>query len=107
MAVTLSPVDVLVRDGMIARIEAQLDEASVETVDGQGALVLPGLVDAHAHIDERRPAGGARVLGLDRYGLEHGCVADLVLVPAETPGDALMRLPPRSLVLKRGRIVGG
>ena len=46
------PVDVLVRDGMIARIEAQLDEASVETVDGQGALVLPGLVDAHAHIDE-------------------------------------------------------
>ena len=51
--------------------------------------------------------GGARVLGLDRYGLEPGCAADLVLVPAESTGDALMRRPPRSLVLKRGVVVAG
>jgi cytosine deaminase len=51
--------------------------------------------------------GGARIMGLDRYGLEPGCLADLVVVPAESPGDALMRRAPRALVLKRGRIVGG
>ena len=56
---------------------------------------------------EAATSGGARIMGLDRYGLEPGCVADLVLVPAESPGDALMRRAPRSLVLKRGRIVGG
>jgi cytosine deaminase len=56
---------------------------------------------------EAATSGGARVMGLDRYGLEPGCRADLVLVPAESPGDALMRRAPRALVLKRGRIVGG
>ena len=33
-------------------------------------------------------------MGLDRFGLEPGCRADLVLVPAESPGDALMRRAP-------------
>jgi cytosine deaminase len=56
---------------------------------------------------EAATSGGARIMGLDRYGLEAGCQADLVLVPAETPGDALMSRSPRSLVLKRGRIVDG
>lgn len=56
---------------------------------------------------EAATSGGARIMGLDRYGLEPGCRADLVLVPAESPGDALMRRAPRTLVLKRGRIVGG
>ena len=40
---------------------------------------------------EAATSGGARIMGLDRYGLEPGCLADLVLVPAESPGDALMR----------------
>jgi cytosine deaminase len=56
---------------------------------------------------EAATSGGARIMGLDRYGLEPGCLADLVLMPAESPGDALMRRAPRSLVLKRGRIVAG
>ena len=56
---------------------------------------------------EAATSGGARIMGLDRFGLEPGCRADLVLVPAESPGDALMRRAPRALVLKRGRIVGG
>jgi cytosine deaminase len=51
--------------------------------------------------------GGASVLGLDGYGVDEGCAADLVVVAAETPGDAMMRRPARSLVLKRGRIVAG
>jgi cytosine deaminase len=50
--------------------------------------------------------GGARVLGLDGYGLATGCVADLTLVPASTVGEAVVAHPPRSLVLKRGRVVG-
>jgi cytosine deaminase len=49
--------------------------------------------------------GGAAVLGLDGYGLDPGCRADLTLVPAETVGEAVVAHPPRSLVLKSGRVV--
>ena len=51
--------------------------------------------------------GGAGVLGLDGHGLEPGCWADLALVPASTVGEAVVAHPPRSLVLKRGRMVAG
>jgi cytosine deaminase len=46
--------------------------------------------------------GGARALGLEGYGLVPGAWADLVLVDAETPADAVVSRPPRRLVLKRG-----
>jgi cytosine/adenosine deaminase-related metal-dependent hydrolase len=53
------------------------------------------------------PTGGARVLGLDGHGLDPGCWADLTLIPAATVGEAVVAHPPRSLVLKRGRVVAG
>ncbi|WP_264212232.1 amidohydrolase family protein [Leisingera thetidis] len=49
--------------------------------------------------------GGAKVMGLEDYGLETGCQADLVLVEAETVPHAVVAHPPRKLVLKAGRIV--
>ena len=49
--------------------------------------------------------GGAAVLGLDGYGLEPGCAAELALVPAATLGEAVVAHPPRSLVIKAGRVV--
>jgi len=48
-------------------------------------------------------SGGAAVLGLPDYGLDPGCAADLVLVPATTLGEAVVTHPPRTLVLKGGR----
>ena len=56
---------------------------------------------------ELATAGGAGVFGLDGHGLEPGCWADLALVPASTVGEAVVAHPPRSLVLKRGRVVAG
>jgi cytosine/adenosine deaminase-related metal-dependent hydrolase len=47
--------------------------------------------------------GGARALGLQRYGLEPGAPADLVVVAAETAAQAVVTRPPRELVLKAGR----
>jgi cytosine deaminase len=49
--------------------------------------------------------GGARALGLSEYGLEVGDPADLVVVAAGTPAEAVMSHPPRSLVIKGGRVV--
>ena len=48
------------------------------------------------------PAG---VLGLEGYGLEVGCRADLVVVPGETLGEIVAMRPPRALVISGGRVV--
>jgi cytosine/creatinine deaminase len=45
------PADILVRDGVIERIEPGID-LDVESLDVPGRLVLPGLVDAHCHLDK-------------------------------------------------------
>jgi cytosine/adenosine deaminase-related metal-dependent hydrolase len=49
--------------------------------------------------------GGARALGLDAYGLSPGAPADLVVVAAQTPAQAVVDRPLRELVLKQGRVV--
>lgn len=46
-------VDVLVMGGKIAQIDTDMTmPASVDIIDGKGQLMLPGLVNAHAHIDK-------------------------------------------------------
>jgi len=47
----------------------------------------------------------ARILGLDGYGLEVGCHADLVLLQARDPIEALRLRATRLKVWRRGRLV--
>lgn len=46
------PVNVLVREGVIADLNAPADTDADETVDGNGGVLLPGLVDMHVHLRE-------------------------------------------------------
>jgi cytosine deaminase len=46
----------------------------------------------------------ARLLRLPDYGLAPGCRADLVAWECARPEDAIAALPPRTLVIKRGRV---
>lgn len=48
---------------------------------------------------------GAKVMELSGYGLEPGCVADLLLVPGETVAEAIVNRSPQRRVIKRGVIV--
>jgi cytosine deaminase len=48
---------------------------------------------------------GARGCGFEAYGLDVGCRADLVLVDAQTPAQAVVSRPVRQLVVAGGRIV--
>jgi cytosine deaminase len=50
-------------------------------------------------------ARGARVLGLERYGIAPGCHADLVVLQAKSPIDAIRLRPPRLHVIRRGRLI--
>lgn len=74
----------------------------VMTVAFRGRLV------ADAEIELALAAGtygGAKVLGIENYGLSVGSAADLCTVTAETPAQAVVSVPTRELVLKRGRVV--
>jgi cytosine deaminase len=57
--------DILIRDGMIAAIGPGLSAEDVESLDGAGRLALPGLVEAHTHLDKS-------LLGLPWYRNEVG-----------------------------------
>ncbi|HNR89074.1 MAG TPA: dihydroorotase [Spirochaetota bacterium] len=44
--------DVLVEDGFIAKIAANIADSADETIDAAGCVVLPGLIDMHVHFRE-------------------------------------------------------
>jgi cytosine deaminase len=48
---------------------------------------------------------GARTLGLESYGLEPGCHADMVVLQASDTIEALRTRPARLYVIRRGRII--
>ncbi|MGP9723894.1 amidohydrolase family protein [Corynebacterium sp. AOP40-9SA-29] len=48
---------------------------------------------------------GRKVFGIEPFGVEVGAPADLVVLPGEVIGELVVLPPPRSLVLKAGRIV--
>ncbi len=48
---------------------------------------------------------GARTLGLDGYGLEPGCNADLVILQAANKIEALRLRPARLFVIRRGEVI--
>ncbi|MER6950779.1 amidohydrolase [Nonomuraea sp. NPDC000554] len=47
-----APADILVRDGRIDRVAPGIDAPAAQAVDVTGQLVLPGLVEAHCHLDK-------------------------------------------------------
>ncbi|MDN4175657.1 dihydroorotase [Nocardioides sp. SOB77] len=46
------PVDLLLRDGVVAEVGSGLDAEGAEVVDATGLVALPGLVDLHTHLRE-------------------------------------------------------
>jgi len=62
---------------------------------------LEAMREAYAMVTDR----GARVLGLAGYGLEPGCFADMVVLQARGPIDALRLRPARLWVIRRGRVI--
>jgi cytosine deaminase len=47
----------------------------------------------------------ARILGLHHYGLAPGCHADLVLLDAASPVEAIRLRAARRMVMRRGKII--
>ena len=47
----------------------------------------------------------ARTMGLQGYGLEVGCFADMVILQARDPAEALRLKPVKLAVIRRGRVI--
>jgi cytosine deaminase len=62
-------------------------------------------VDHMREIFEAVTFNGAKALGLEGYGLEAGCHADIVILQARDPQEALRLKPARLFVIRRGRVI--
>jgi cytosine deaminase len=62
-------------------------------------------VDQMREIFEAVTFNGAKALGLEGYGLEAGCHADIVILQARDPQEALRLKPARLFVIRRGRVI--
>ena len=62
-------------------------------------------VDQMRQIFEAVTSNGARALGLKGYGIEAGCNADIVILQARDPQEALRLKPARLFVIRRGTII--
>jgi dihydroorotase len=79
--------DVAIRDGKIAAIEATILPSGVrEVIDVSGKLVLPGLIDTHAHVYQY--ATGRFGLNPDMVGVRSG-----VTTVIDQGGPSCMTLP--------------
>ena len=54
------PTEILIRDGRISKVGDNLEAADVEVEDAGGRIALPGLTEAHTHLDKS-------LLGYDWY----------------------------------------
>jgi len=61
--------------------------------------------DQMRRIFEAVTYNAARVLGLEGYGLGPGCHADVVILQAKSPQEALRLKPTRLFVIRRGQVI--
>ncbi len=69
-----------------------------------------GITHIRSHVDiemllDLATYGGAKVMKDGQYGLEVGKRADLVVLPGNTPAQAVIEQPPRTFVIKDGQLV--
>ena len=82
---------------------------------GSGDMLEVGhmaiLVAQMAGVEDKRKifdaltVNSARAMALEGYGLQKGCNADLVVLQARDPAEALRLKPVRLAVVKRGRVI--
>ena len=84
--------DILILDGTIARVVAPGDGEARDEIDARGLVVLPGVVDAHVHVNEPGRADWEGWIAATRGAARGGVttVADMPLnsIPPTTDADA-------------------
>ena len=69
-----TPVEIEVRDHRITHVGSEID-SDLTTIDGRGAMVLPGLVDLHTHLREPGKENSETVLSGSQAAIKGGYTA--------------------------------
>lgn len=77
--------DVLIRDGKIAAVGADLSAPDAKVIDAKGCYALPGIIDAHSHIGMWEDSLGFE--GADGNEITNPVTPALRAIDAVNPGD--------------------
>ncbi|MBV8992301.1 MAG: dihydroorotase [Pseudonocardiales bacterium] len=97
------PVDLLVRDGVIAELGSGVDGGGAEVIDGGGLVALPGLVDLHAHLREPGREDAETIATGSAAAALGGYTAVFAMANTEPVADTAVVV---EYVYRRGREVG-
>ena len=97
------PVDLLVRDGVIAELGPGVDGAGAEVLDGGGLVALPGLVDLHAHLREPGREDAETIATGSAAAALGGYTAVFAMANTDPVADTAVVI---EYVYRRGREVG-
>jgi len=78
--------DVLIEDGAIARVDKRI-KASVETIDADGLVVAPGLIDLHTHLREPGQEHKETIATGTRAAVAGGYTAVCAMANTAPPND--------------------
>jgi dihydropyrimidinase len=99
--------DVGINDGVITAIGRKLDKGATE-IDAKGRLVLPGGIDAHAHIEQLSAAG---IVNADTFesatvAAAHGGTTSVICFAAQHRGMNMMTVVSDYMALaKKGAVI--
>jgi dihydroorotase len=97
------PVDLLVRNGMIAELGPDVDSTGAEVVDGGGLVALPGLVDLHTHLREPGREDAETIVTGSAAAALGGYTAVFAMANTDPVADTAVVV---EYVYRRGREVG-
>jgi len=92
-----SPQDILVKDGKVLEILYSMTEEevlakvqgeSLETIDGKGKFVFPGLIDVHTHLREPGQEDKEDILSGSRAAVRGGFTTILAMANTQPPIDS-------------------
>ena len=79
--------DLLIEDGLISRVDRRIQLAGIDTIDAQGLLVTPGLIDLHTHLREPGQEHKETIASGTRAAVAGGYTAVCAMANTVPPND--------------------